>query len=427
MGKRPQKWSAWLERQIHPSLLADPQVAFRARWFTGTAFIGLVVLAILTVMEWFLHNDAAILISDVVVTLSFGVSFALVKRMKSLVLPTVIIFTGALATNFFWSFQHGYFYATSFQWTPLLVCGVVFWVGWKTGFFMMLGLGAANFVVFSLYKAGVLTDFVPSPLEDHAVQFLIDQSTVLPFALAVAMMWETSRRKAEAQVRAAERSAAVAEQYQMIGRLAGEVAHEVNNPLAIVSMHTRRLGLGSDQTEYSVEVIQRSVARIGNIVESLLTLAPRDTDRGQKARLDHVFDEIKGRSQRFLAGRGVRLEIGEAGASEVVGSREEIEKVLFVLLSHAADLGVRGEAEQTIAMSVEEDESMARIKIQFDADELPETQTVYFDSRSDGPAVAGYALAKTMIESKGGSFEMKTNRAQREFEVRWPRAQVEAA
>jgi PAS domain S-box-containing protein len=146
----------------------------------------------------------------------------------------------------------------------------------------------------------------------------------------------TERRKLQAQLFRSEKLAA-------LGVMAGGIAHEIRNPLAVVScaaeMILRSPLSRSDRNECSNK-IYRNVQRASGIIESLLRFA-RPSDRGASLRrLDFVEVVHQGvnlvANQLKLSGIDLRAEL-PARSIVVSGNEDLLQQVVTNLLLNAAN------------------------------------------------------------------------------------------
>lgn len=126
-----------------------------------------------------------------------------------------------------------------------------------------------------------------------------------------------------------------------IGELTAGVAHEVLNPLNIIS---GRVQLMLDRPEldpvvsHSLRVVMTQVGRLSRIAESLLAFARRRPLRRVPTVLKALVEEAVHAYEPVLSGAGLRVERRYAdGLPEVMLDRDQILQVLMNLLSNAKD------------------------------------------------------------------------------------------
>lgn len=150
------------------------------------------------------------------------------------------------------------------------------------------------------------------------------------------------------------KSLAQVEKLAAVGRLAGGIGHEINNPLAAIQANVQLLLSGSPDPEQveSLEIMRRATERARRVVRNLLSfseqsighLAPVDVNATIHTALDLVSHQCRQ--------GGVMLEcrLGE-GLPPVMASQEQIESVWLNLALNALDAvlegGVAGRIEVT--------------------------------------------------------------------------------
>jgi len=133
-----------------------------------------------------------------------------------------------------------------------------------------------------------------------------------------------------------------AEKLAAIGRLAGGVAHEINNPLGGILAFTQILLRDNVTAEERVDYlgeIEKSALRCKTIVESLLRFARQNPVAERKAlSLNQVIEEALRFVQHKFRMMDVNLDVElEAELPMIRASANQIEQILINLLSNALD------------------------------------------------------------------------------------------
>ena len=147
----------------------------------------------------------------------------------------------------------------------------------------------------------------------------------------------TERRNVEFQSRRSEAMAA-------IGTVAAGVAHELNNPLAIISARAElvmseasHLGL-SPQLLSDLEVIQRNSQRASRVATELLTLAREPQKVHQPLGINELITETIVLFREQTARDGIKIETQLADRlPQIMGDRTALSQVMVNLLSNARD------------------------------------------------------------------------------------------
>lgn len=158
---------------------------------------------------------------------------------------------------------------------------------------------------------------------------------------------ELERSKADLERQVLEQSEKLLYSTKMssLGEMAGGIAHEVNNPLAIISLRTQRLKEQIERGEMNREVILESLEkiestclRINQIVRALRAFS-RDGSKDPMLleNLSSIVAEAVALCSEFLKTHGIRLEVDCPESIEIECQPIQIAQVLLNLLTNARD------------------------------------------------------------------------------------------
>ena len=148
-----------------------------------------------------------------------------------------------------------------------------------------------------------------------------------------------------------ERSARQAEKMAAVGTLAAGVAHELNNPIGIISSRIELMLLDAesqplpDEFRKDLVVLHRHAQRVARIVQGLLSFArPAPAEQGA-VDLNRVVEETLLLIERQIAKDGITVTRRLTPALPAVwGDAHALQQVLMNLVTNARDaLGARGE------------------------------------------------------------------------------------
>jgi two-component system NtrC family sensor kinase len=214
------------------------------------------------------------------------------------------------------------------------------------------------------------------------------------------------------------RELASAERLAAIGRLAGGVAHEINNPLgailAFAQIMQRETVTDAERREYLAE-IEKSALRCKEIVESLLRFSRKASRPERRSIL--VNDVVRDAVRAFAAreperAHPARLVLGER-VPPVLGDAGQLQQVITHLLSNAVDSGGRrGDVE--IETSTDTNEVVIAVRDRgsgiAEAD-LPRLYDPFFTTKEEGKGRGlGLAVVYAIVQEHAGRISAR-NRA----------------
>jgi signal transduction histidine kinase len=143
---------------------------------------------------------------------------------------------------------------------------------------------------------------------------------------------------------------------ELLTRVVAGVAHELNNPLAIISGYAQVLlnSGAADDLRPDLERIDRAARRVAQVVRDLLAFAREQPIAATAVPVESLVRDALASEQAELAASGIGLsvEIG-AGVPPVRGDRLQLTSVLVQLIAHSrrAIVGHPGASRLTIRAS----------------------------------------------------------------------------
>jgi two-component system NtrC family sensor kinase len=212
-----------------------------------------------------------------------------------------------------------------------------------------------------------------------------------------------------AELLGTQRELSRAERLASIGLLASGVAHEINNPLAIIRGNAELLLMNEEKSE-EAETILRQSGRIERIVANLLTFARGGELHLGAVRPAQLVDDI-------LAGIRHQIPLDRytvscqhaAPAAMVIGDEDQLRQVFTNLLLNALQVMPEG-GELSIASDVDS-AGACRVTISdsgpgISAAALAKLFTPFYSTRRGGTGL-GLAISYAIVRDHGGSISVE--------------------
>ena len=176
----------------------------------------------------------------------------------------------------------------------------------------------------------------------------------------------TQRKRAEEALRESEAQLRQAGKLAAVGQLAAGVAHEINNPLAVIMGHAAQLRATSPDPDVGAraEKMLASTKRVARIVRELQSFArPKPPDL-TAVQLAEVVERVVGLRQHTLAVSGVTVEEDiPLDLPRVHGDHGQLEQVVLNLLLNAEQALASAQGPQTITVRLVSEGEHVRLSV----------------------------------------------------------------
>jgi len=231
----------------------------------------------------------------------------------------------------------------------------------------------------------------------------------------------TDRKRLETNLESSRHQITLSARLSALGTMAGGIAHEINNPLAIISAIADNLRdlaeAGEATSEKVLHAADRMLAgtdRIGKIVRSLRYLA-RDGSRDpwDKASVKDVVSRTLDLTIERFRQNSVELRVAPIDPELWLDCREvNVSQILLNLLQNAFDAAFEGTAEKWVRLEVEAGEGEVTFSVIDSGQGVPpEIRTrimePFFTTKPVGKGTGlGLSLSKQMALEHGGRLDL---------------------
>lgn len=220
-----------------------------------------------------------------------------------------------------------------------------------------------------------------------------------------------------------------------LGKMAGGIAHEINTPLATISLSTERLltalrepSVDLEAIVQCAEVIDMTTYRIAKIISGLRNFS-RDgsTDGMELVKLREIVNETLCLCNENFKKHGIRLEVEVPEKLEIFGRPIQISQVLLNLLNNSQD-AIEGQEAPWVRIGVREaPHEILLFVMDSGAGISSEVQEKifhpFFTTKGIGKGTGlGLSISAAIIKNHGGTIEYDGSSGNTCFTISFPRA-----
>jgi len=214
-----------------------------------------------------------------------------------------------------------------------------------------------------------------------------------------------------------QRAARQSDKLAALGTLSAGIAHEINNPIGIITSRVEVMMLEasdtlSPETRKDFEVILHHARRVANITQGLLSFARQSTGRRGPVALNRVVEEVVQLVQKDMSRSHVTVSTTLAqDLPMIIADANAIEQVLLNLLTNARSAMPNGGSIMIETASIEDGKSI-RLAVRdtgsgISPAVLPKIFDPFFTTRSEGTGL-GLSISHGIMEDHRGSIEVSS-------------------
>ncbi|GAM08753.1 sporulation kinase E [Geobacter sp. OR-1] len=293
-----------------------------------------------------------------------------------------------------------------------LSCGITFWAlrRFVTGPLTSLSEKARAMAAGSLEERVGITrirEFDAAGYEFNQMAAALQESQQTLQDMNVSLESEVEKRTGE--LLAARVLLERSERLASLGTLAAGIAHEINNPLTGIMLHTSlAMGETSEQGKADLARVSSEAQRCATIARRLLEFSRSDEPRTAPLSLAKVLSESVELARAHEAVKPVKVVLPEGDATIVADQQQMIQVLVNVLIN--AGQAMKGNG--TISCAISTEGSTATLQIADEGkgmteEELARAFDPFYTTKEDGTGL-GLAVTYGIIEGHGGAIRLSS-------------------
>jgi PAS domain S-box-containing protein len=216
-----------------------------------------------------------------------------------------------------------------------------------------------------------------------------------------------------------ERAARQSEKLAALGTMAAGLAHELNNPIGVISSRTEIMLLDAEaqpvHTQFleDLRVLHRHAQRVARIAQGLLSFSRQPSGRRGPVDVNHLLEETLLLIERPMIKQGVKVTRKLApNLPPVWGDSNSLQQVVLNLLTNARD-AVAGGGEICVETSHPVgDPDMVRLRVRdsgpgIEPETLPRIFEPFFTTKSNGTGL-GLSISYGIVQEHHGTVDVQS-------------------
>lgn len=216
--------------------------------------------------------------------------------------------------------------------------------------------------------------------------------------------------------------------YAALGDLAASIAHEINNPLGIISGYTELLQYNNmENAEEKLNIISTSCERIAHIVKNLKRFASNDSElQHSKVNLSTIVNDTMTLTCPKIKKNYITLETHIDENSYIWGNYLEIEQVLINIINNSIE-AMSGSEQKRLLVRVLNNKNTVECHISdtgkgIPAEIRPKIYEPFFTYKSTGKSTGlGLSVVKEILDAHNAEIKLDNRSEETTFVISFPK------
>ncbi|MGF6376789.1 signal transduction histidine kinase/ABC-type amino acid transport substrate-binding protein [Clostridiales Family XIII bacterium PM5-7] len=201
-----------------------------------------------------------------------------------------------------------------------------------------------------------------------------------------------------------------------VGQLSAGLAHEIRNPLGLIKSYVflvKEMCTGEDG-RHAISVINDSIKRINNLIESLLRFSKLSDDEYRRVNLRELISNILFLEKKTVESKGITVswQLHTSKGEVVLINEDLLNMILINLLNNSIDAIGEVKRQGHIDINIEVKSQMIHIIFQdngcgVDQEKLLEIFNPFYSSKEKGTGLGLYVVS-TQLEQIGGTIRAES-------------------